>query len=173
MTIANTARIASTKRITEPATTLTLVGAGVLRYGLALVLLWIGFLKFQPYEATAIMPLIAHSPFMAWLLPVFGLDLTAHIIGSFEIVAALLIALRTVSPQFSMIGGILGVFTFLATLSFIFTTPAMAVYAPDHSFPFFAMVGQFLIKDVVLLGAALYVAGESWLALSQPTRLEV
>ena len=156
-------------RDTDRALQLTNVGATVLRYGLALVLLWIGFLKFQPYEAMAIMPLIAHSPFMAWTLTTFGLGTTAHLLGTYEIVAAILISLRPVSARLSVIGGALASLTFAATLSFLFTTPAAAVFAPAYSFPFFSMVGQFLIKDIVLLGAALYVAGESWSAAVKRT----
>lgn len=145
-------------------------GTAVLRYGLALILLWIGFLKFQPYEAMAIMPLVSHSPFMAWMIGSFGLDYTSHIIGTYEIGAAVLIALRPVSARLSMIGGVLAIITFVGTLSFLITTPAMALYAPNHAFPFFGMVGQFLIKDVVLLGAAIYVTGEAWLAASTRDR---
>lgn len=142
------------------------LGIAVLRYGLALVLLWVGFLKFQSYEAMSVMPLIAHSPFMSWMLGAFGIGLAAKIIGTYEIIAGLLIALRPVSARLSMVGSALAAVTFLLTLSFVFTTPAMAVYATGLSFPFLSMVGQFLAKDVVLLGAAIYTAGEAWLAAS-------
>jgi uncharacterized membrane protein YkgB len=33
-------------------------GTDVLRYGLVIVLLWVGFLKFSAYEAEAIKPLV-------------------------------------------------------------------------------------------------------------------
>ncbi len=150
---------------------LTNTGTVVLRYGLALVLLWIGLLKFQPYEAMAIMPLVAHSPFMAWMIGLFGLDSTSHVIGTCEIGTAVLIALRPVSARLSTIGGGLAIITFLSTLSFLGTTPAMALYATGHAFPFLGMVGQFLIKDVVLLGAAIYITGEAWLAASTRDRV--
>ena len=166
-TMSSSARIVQNTRPHDRALQLTSAGTAVLRYGLALILLWIGFLKFQPYEAMAIMPLVAHSPFMAWMIGSFGLESTARIIGIYEICAAVLIALRPVSAHLSIIGGVLAIATFLGTLSFLFTTPAMALYAPDLAFPFFAMVGQFLIKDVVLLGAAIYVAGEAWQAASK------
>jgi reactive chlorine resistance protein C len=42
------------------------VAGAVLRYGLVLVIGWIGLLKFASY-AHGIQPLVAHSPFMSWL----------------------------------------------------------------------------------------------------------
>jgi len=40
-------------------------GSRVLRYGLALVIGWIGMMKFTVYEAKGIQPLVAHSPLLA------------------------------------------------------------------------------------------------------------
>jgi len=162
--------LASSHRDTEIASQFSAVGTAVLRYGLALVLIWVGFLKFQPYEQAAVMPLIAHSPFMSWMLGAFGLPVSAGIIGSYEIVAGLLIATRPIAARLSALGGLLAVGTFLVTTSFLFTTPAMAVYATAESFPFLGMLGQFLAKDIVLLGASIYIAGEAWLAPFKPHR---
>ena len=38
----------------------------LLRYGLVLVLVWIGAMKATNYEATNIERLIAHSPLLSW-----------------------------------------------------------------------------------------------------------
>jgi reactive chlorine resistance protein C len=46
---------------------LRVAGALVLRYGLVLVIGWIGLMKFTGYEAKGIEPLVAHSPFMSWM----------------------------------------------------------------------------------------------------------
>jgi hypothetical protein len=40
------------------------LGLRVLRYGLVLVVGWIGLMKFTGYEANGIQPLVAHSPLM-------------------------------------------------------------------------------------------------------------
>jgi uncharacterized membrane protein YkgB len=45
---------------------LSVVGTHVARYGLAIVLLWIGGMKFTAYEAEGIKPMVANSPFMGW-----------------------------------------------------------------------------------------------------------
>ncbi len=42
-------------------------GAAVSRYGLVVILLLIGILKFTPAEADGIQPLVAHSPLMSWM----------------------------------------------------------------------------------------------------------
>src|SRR5262245_20289179 len=42
------------------------IGTHVTRYGLAVVLLWIGGMKFTAYEAEGIRPLVANSPLMGW-----------------------------------------------------------------------------------------------------------
>ena len=44
------------------------IGALLLRYGLVLVLGWIGAMKFTVYEAEGIKPLIETSPLMSWML---------------------------------------------------------------------------------------------------------
>jgi reactive chlorine resistance protein C len=134
-------------------------GRLLVRYGLVVVVAWIGALKYSTYEATAIQPLIAHSPLMSWLYHIFGVGTLAAVLGSVEIVAALLIAVRPWWPRVSAVGSALGVLLFLGTLSFLFSTPGVA--APS-GFPVLSvMPGQFLLKDLVLLGAALWTLGDS------------
>ena len=41
-------------------------GTNVSRYGLVIVLLWIGGMKFTAYEAEGIRPMVANSPLMSW-----------------------------------------------------------------------------------------------------------
>jgi reactive chlorine resistance protein C len=41
------------------------IGMHIARYGLAIVLLWIGGMKFTAYEAEGIKPLVANSPLTA------------------------------------------------------------------------------------------------------------
>ena len=43
------------------------VGRMILRYGLVLVVGWIGAMKFTAYEAASIQPLVANSPLMGWM----------------------------------------------------------------------------------------------------------
>ncbi len=132
----------------------------VLRYGLVLVIAWIGAMKFTEYEAKGIQPLIEHSPLMSWLYSLLSVTATAKLLGVFEIAAAALIAARPVSRQACQIGSAMAVFMFLITLTFLFSTPG---WEPTlGGFPALsAAVGQFVIKDVVLLGAALWSLAEA------------
>src|SRR5512147_1885753 len=139
---------------------LKLIGMHIARYGLVIVLLWIGGMKFTAYEAEGIRPLVAHSPLMSWVYRAMSVGGFSALLGVVEIAIGVLIALRPVWPMGSAVGGGLAAGMFLTTLSFLVTTPG---WEPSlGGFPALsAMPGQFLLKDVVLLGASLFTAGES------------
>ena len=131
----------------------------LIRYGLVLILAWIGAMKFTAYEAEGIRPLVATSPLMSWMYKVLSLQATSNLIGVTEIVAAVLIAIRPVSARLSAFGSVLAVFTFLATLTFLFSLPGWEQSL--GGFPALSGAGGFLIKDVVLLGAAFLTLADS------------
>ena len=136
------------------------VGHLVIRYGLVLVLAWIGVMKFTAYEANGIQPLVFNSPLMSWLYQLFSVRAFSNLLGLLEIGMALLIGLRPLSAKAAAIGSGIAVITFLTTLTFLFSTPG---WEPTlGGFPALAVVpGQFLLKDVVLLGASLWSLGEA------------
>lgn len=145
--------------------TLTNVGIGVLRYGLAAILLYYGAFKFTAVEAKAIEPLVANSPFMSWLYSIMSLQAVSNFIGTTEIIIALLLCLRPFAPKLSAIGSFGAIAMTLTTLSFLFTTPGAWTSVPGFPLPVAsAEVGGFLIKDVFLLGAAIVTAGEALIA---------
>jgi len=147
-----------------------IAGRLVVRYGLVLVVAWIGALKYTAYEAKGIQPLIAHSPMLSWVYNIFTVRTFAGALGTVEIIAAVLIALRPVAPRVSVVGSALAVVLFLGTLSLLFTTPGVTVPSAG-GFPVLSVLpGQFLLKDVVLIGAALWTLGESLSATSSRTR---
>ncbi len=135
------------------------LGEFLLRYGLVLILGWIGAMKFTAYEAEGIKPLVETSPLMSWMYKVFSLQATSNIIGVAEITAAVLIAIRPVSAKLSAFGSVLAVFTFLATLTFLFSFPGWEKSL--GGFPALSGSGGFLLKDAVLLGASLWTLGDS------------
>lgn len=134
-------------------------GAFLIRYGLALVLAWIGAMKFTAYEAEGIKGLVETSPLMSWMYKVLSLQATSNVIGVAELAAAFLIAIPSLSPKLSAIGSVLAVFTFLTTLTFLFSLPGWEKSL--GGFPALSGSGGFLLKDVVLLGAALFTLGDS------------
>jgi reactive chlorine resistance protein C len=136
------------------------VGSGLARYGLAIVVAWIGLMKFTAYEAEGISPFVAHSPLMS----VRGFS---AVLGVVEVAIALLIAARPFWPRASALGSALAVGMFLTTLSFLVTTPGVWE-ASAGGFPALsALPGQFLIKDLALLGISLWTLGEAWMASEQ------
>ncbi len=140
--------------------TLESVGEKVIRYGLVAILLWVGALKFTAYEAEGIQGLVANSPLMSWMYSVMSVRGASMLIGVVEIVLGLLIATRPFAPMLSAIGSFGVIFMSLITLTFIFTTPG--VWQPGYGFPYPSpMPGQFLAKDLLMLGAAIWTAGEA------------
>ena len=135
------------------------LGAFFIRYGLVLVLGWIGAMKFTAYEAAGIKTLVETSPFMSWMYKVLSLQATSNIIGVAELTAAALIAIRPLSAKLSAIGSVLAVLTFLTTLTFLFSLPGWEKSL--GGFPALSGSGGFLLKDTVLLGAALFTLGDS------------
>jgi reactive chlorine resistance protein C len=134
-------------------------GEFLIRYGLVIVLGWIGAMKFTTYEAEGIKTLVETSPFMSWMYKVFSVQTTSNIIGVAEITAAALIAIRPLSAKLSAVGSMLAIFTFLATLTFLFSLPGWEKSL--GGFPALSGSGGFLLKDIVLLGAALFTLGDS------------
>jgi uncharacterized membrane protein YkgB len=126
------------------------------------VLAWIGFGKYVKMEARV---LIEHSPLMSWMYHVFSVSTVARGLGTMEIVAAALIALRPLSPRASAAGSALAVLLFMGTLSFLFTTPGVVATHAAGLPVLSAQPGQFLLKDLVLIGVALWSLGESLAAV--------
>jgi reactive chlorine resistance protein C len=135
-------------------------GVSISRYGLVVVLLLIGALKFTAGEAAGIQPLVAHSPLMSWMYGLLSVQGVSNVIGAIEIAIAALIALRPLSPKASLVGSLGAVVTFLLTVSFLLSTPGAAQLR--YGFPVLGDAGQFLIKDLVLLGASFWTAAEAY-----------
>lgn len=122
---------------------------------LVAVFLWFGAMKFTAYEAEAIEGLIANSPFVSFLLDLFGRSGAAILIGTIELIIAALLAMRYVAPRFAALGAFGASATFLLTSTFFITTPG--VFLPEIGpLAISVLPGQFLLKDVVLLAVSLW-----------------
>jgi uncharacterized membrane protein YkgB len=133
-------------------------GGVVARYGLVVVLAWIGVGKYVKMESHV---LIEHSPLMNWLYDVLSPAALANSLATTEITAALLIATRPIWPRVSAAGSALAVVLFLGTLSLLPTSPGVVDSYLGALPVLTARPGQFLLKDLVLLGVALWTLGES------------
>ena len=162
-------------------------GFGMLRLGLIVVLCWIGGLKATNYEAEGIVPFVANSPLMNFFYhhpaeygeenPAGGLNIANHEwnesngtyvfsygLGCVIVGLGLLIALHPVLPQVAAVGSFLVTLMALTTLSFLITTPEAWVSGPGatvHGFPFLALPGLLVVKDSIMLGAAILTMADS------------
>jgi reactive chlorine resistance protein C len=130
------------------------------RYGLVVVIGWIGLLKFANFEAHQIQPLVANSPFMRWLYHIFPVYTFSALLGVFEVTAAVLLAIKPVAPKLSIIGSLQAIVLFISTISFLFTTPGIGEPA-GGGFPAISLIGEFLLKDVPLLGLSFWTLADS------------
>ena len=143
-------------------------GGLALRWALVLIFLWFGFMKFTAYEAKGIAPLVMHSPLLSWAYNLLGERGFATALGTVEITIGVLIALHPFSARASGIGSCASIVTFITTLTFILTTPG--AWQEGLGFPYLSgPIGQFLIKDVVLLAASIWTAGKAFRAVRMRT----
>jgi len=124
-----------------------------LRWSMVAIFIWFGIQKFTPYAAEAIAPLIANSPFMNWL-SVLGVRGEAKVIGTIELTTAAVLIIGSMIPIASAVGVAMACGTFLLTTSFFFSTPGVTQKS-STGFPIIStLLGQFLLKDIALLGAS-------------------
>lgn len=168
------------------------LGIGAMKVAIAIIFLWIGALKFVPYEADSITPFVANSPVMSFFYEHPG-EYKAHMthegelkptqrawqtanntygfsagLGSLELVIGGLTLAGLVSRRLGLIGALLALATPFVTLSFLFTTPEAWVPAlgdAQHGFPFLSGAGRLVIKDVCILAGAWLIIVDSARAL--------
>jgi len=111
----------------------------------AMVLLWIGGMKFFEFEANAIVGLVETSPFMSWLYAVFSVQGASNVIGGFDVLFALLLGAGIFSKNKPVIiaSGLACLSVFLMTQTFLFTVPDTF-----NSTTIVNRLGQFVIKDL-------------------------
>ncbi len=145
-----------------------MVGAAPLiaRYGLVIVLVWFGAMKFTYYESHGVSPFVAYSPFLSWVYHIMSISAFGRVLGTAEIVTAALLALKPWHPKASVIGGVLATAFFLGTLSFMVSTPGIGEPTAG-GFPVLSANGEFLMKDIALVGLALWLLADSISATQQ------
>jgi uncharacterized membrane protein YkgB len=168
-----------------------------MRLAIALVFIWIGALKFVPYEADSIAPFVANSPFMSFfykypdqyrahltqegeLKPVeraWQLDnrtyTFANGLGSVEIIIGLLTLVGIAWRGLGLLGATLSFLTPFVTLSFLVTTPEAWVPAigdAQHGFPYLSGAGRLVVKDVMLLAGGWLIMTDSARSLLEARR---
>jgi reactive chlorine resistance protein C len=138
----------------------TAVAALVARYGLVIVIGWFGAMKFTHYEAQGISHWVANSPYLSWLYDFMSVDAFGRLNGSIELITAALLAVSPWYPKVSVVGGVISSLFFVLTLSFMITTPGVGE-ASAGGFPVLSADGEFLMKDIALLGLSLWLLADA------------
>ncbi len=133
-------------------------GVFILRYGLGLVIIWLGFLKFKNSEADYTYQLISGG-YLSWILQYLTPYALNQIVAYLQIIIGLLIMLKPISRSLSFWGGLAAVIMLLFSISLLFTSNV--VWQTGYGFPELSKVGQTILKDFVLFGAAAWCVGDS------------
>lgn len=160
MTFATNTPVTPAAQISDLGDAVTNAGIHAIRFSSATVLGWIGAMKFTAYEAGAIEGLVASSPLTSWLYSVLSVQGASNLIGTAEIAIALLLLAGAKFPKAALLGALGALATFFVTASFLFTAPVTEQSL--GGFPALSVVpGQFLLKDIVLLAAAVFLTGDA------------
>ena len=165
------------------------LGIALSRVALVVVLVWIGGLKMYRYEDEGIVPFVANSPFMSFFYRAPAGEYKTHMnregdvvpanrawhemngtyqfawgLGSVIVVLGLMIASHPVFPRVAAVGSFLVFGMSFVTLSFLVTTPETWVPnlgGPEHGFPLLSGAGRLVVKDAIMMGAALVTMADS------------
>ncbi|MDF5114509.1 DUF417 family protein [Vibrio parahaemolyticus] len=121
-------------------------------FGVSLVLIWIGIYKFTPTEAKLIQPLVENHFLMSWLYDVMSVQAVSNIIGATEIIVAIGLIVGLKNTRVAYFSGIAAAIIFLATLSFLITTPNTWKVSDGV-----LVTNFFLVKDILFLAIAISV----------------
>ena len=128
---------------------------GALRWSLVIVFLFFGVAKFAEYEAKGVAGIAGHHPVFAWIYTSWGPRVASDTIGVIELVTAACLAVGAWSPRLSLVGGLMGICTFVITLSFMI---GATIWQAGYGAPFIGSLAQFLLKDLVLLAGCYAIA---------------
>src|SRR5258708_387974 len=123
---------------------------------MVLIFLFFGYQKWFEYEAQGLIPYISNGPLTSWMYPVFGIQGASWFLGVSEWLIAALLFLGFWNKKLGILAAVGSIATFITTVTIIpFMPDGWAASA--GGFP--AMTGNvpFLMKDVVLLAASVYL----------------
>lgn len=128
----------------------------LVRAAMVIIFLFFGYQKWFAYEAERLIPYISNGPLIFWLYPVFGIRGASWFLGVSEWTFGTLLFLGFWDKRLGILGAAGSTATFIGTVTII---PFMPDGWDQSAGGFPAMTGNipFLMKDVVLLAASLYL----------------
>ena len=138
-----------------------------IRTSMVIIFLFFGYQKWFAYEAQVLVPYISNGPLIFWLYPVFGIRGASWFLGVAEWLFGALLFLGFWDKRVGVVGAAGATATFIATVTII---PFMPNGWAESAGGFPAMTGNvpFLMKDVVLLAASLYLLKQDLVRVLHP-----
>jgi uncharacterized membrane protein YkgB len=127
----------------------------IISAGIIVMLLWAGTYKMTVPGADGIVPLVDNSPLISWHFKLFGVYHGSDLIGLTEVTAAVLLITGFFKPQAGVIGGAIAAVMFFVTSTMLITTPGALTNV--NGMNYMSFLGLFLFKDIINLGASLYL----------------
>jgi uncharacterized membrane protein YkgB len=140
----------------------------LVRASMVIIFLFFGYQKWFEYEAQVLIPYISNGPLISWMYPVFGIRGASWFLGVSELLFGALLFLGFWNKKLGILGALGSCVTFLMTVTIIPFMPN-GWAASAGGFPAMAGNVPFLMKDVVLFAASVYLLKQDVLRVSLST----
>src|SRR5712675_284295 len=128
----------------------------LIRAAMVIIFLFFGYQKWFEYEAQVLIPYISNGPLIFWMYPVFGIRGASWFLGCSEWLFGTLLFLGFWNKKLGILGAAGSTVTFIMTVTIIPFMPN-GWAASAGGFPAMAGNVPFLMKDVVLFAASVYL----------------
>ena len=141
----------------------------LIRAAMVIIFFFFGYQKWFAYEVERLIPYISNGPLIFWLYPAFGMRGATLFLGVSEWTFGTLLFLGFWNKKLGILGALGSSITFIATVTIIPFMPD-GWDAAAGGFP--AMTGNvpFLMKDVVLFAASVYLLKQDVTRVSRPAK---
>jgi uncharacterized membrane protein YkgB len=141
----------------------------LIRAAMVIIFFFFGYQKWFAYEVERLIPYISNGPLIFWLYPAFGMRGATLFLGVSEWTFGTLLFLGFWNKKLGILGALGSSITFIATVTIIPFMPD-GWDAAAGGFP--AMTGNvpFLMKDVVLFAASVYMLKQDVTRVSSPAK---
>jgi uncharacterized membrane protein YkgB len=141
----------------------------LIRAAMVIIFFFFGYQKWFAYEVERLIPYISNGPLIFWLYPAFGMRGATLFLGVSEWTFGTLLFLGFWSKKLGILGALGSAITFIATVTIIPFMPD-GWDAAAGGFP--AMTGNvpFLMKDVALFAASVYLLRQDVMRVSSPAK---
>ena len=138
----------------------------LIRAAMVIIFLFFGYQKWFEYEAQALIPYISHGPLIFWMGRVFGIRGATYFLGVAEWTLCALLFLGFWNKKLGILGAAGSCLAFIATTTIIpFIPDGWAASA--GGFPAMTERVAFLMKDLVLLAASVYLLRQDLIRVSR------